>query len=565
LVSKFVSEADIDNGASFETTALAKRCHCGPRFLLYEPFVMTTLQDLFDQAIALHQRGDLGGAERLYQRVMLLEPSSFAPRHMLGVIRYQQGQYPQAIELISEALKSNPRVAAAWINLGNVQSVAGRAEEAASSFRRALALTPGDPSVLSALATLLWGLGRPDEALGCVDQMLAARPGDIELRHRRGDMLRERKRFDHALQDYDAVLAARPDLAETWTNRGAALAEMGRPAEALESLDRALALQPDLVAALSNRGFVLRELARFDEALEVLDQALRLQPDHTPALAHRGKVLSEMNRLEESFRDFRQVAETGGERAPAILPHQIAHDREQLEWLAAQGRTTRYLGGERLEGRAVNPHNEPAVTRAWHASAPKIVVIDDLLAEEALKELRRYCLGSDVWHTAYGQGYLGAFPESGFAAPLLAQVAEELSATFPEIFANHPLRYHWAFKYDSSLAGIGIHADEAAVNVNFWITPDDANLDPESGGLVIWDKEAPLEWDFAKFNADENAAYEFLAKSGAQPIRVPYRANRAVIFDSNLYHKTDDIAFAPGYENRRINITMLYGRRRRGS
>ena len=94
----------------------------------------------------------------------------------------------------------------------------------------------------------------------------------------------------------------------------------------------------------------------------------------------------------------------------------------------------------------------------------------------------------------------------------------------------------------AALEGIGIHADEAAVNVNFWITPDEANLDPEGGGLVIWDKAAPLEWDFAKFNADESAAYDFLAKSGRQGrSRVPYRANRAVIFDSNLFHKTDTI------------------------
>ena len=102
------------------------------------------------------------------------------------------------------------------------------------------------------------------------------------------------------------------------------------------------------------------------------------------------------------------------------------------------------------------------------------------------------------------------------------------------------------------------------MNVNFWIAPDDANRDPQSGGLVIWDKAAPLEWNFAKFNSDENAAYEFLAQSGAKPITVPYRANRAVIFDSNLFHKTDKIDFALGYENRRINITMLYGRRQRG-
>jgi hypothetical protein len=189
-------------------------------------------------------------------------------------------------------------------------------------------------------------------------------------------------------------------------------------------------------------------------------------------------------------------------------------------------------------------------------------VVDDLLTPEALEALRQYCRSADVWRTAYPQGYLGAFPESGFAAPLLAQVAEELSATFPEIFAGHPLRYHWAFKYDSKLDGIGIHADEAAVNVNFWITQDSANRDPEGGGLVIWDKRAPLEWDFAKFNADESAAYQFLDQQGAGSVRIPYRANRAVIFDSNLFHKTDRISFAEGYENRRINITMLYGRRR---
>ena len=490
------------------------------------------LQDLFDQAIALHQRGDMAGAERLYQQVLLLEPSSFAPRHMLGVIRFQQGRTDEAIALITAALMLNPKVADAWINLGHVQAAAGRREEAAESYGRALALAPGN----------------------------------IEARHNRGNMLRETKSFAAALADYDAVLASRPDLAETWTVRGAVLSEMGRPREALESLDRALALQPSLVAALSNRGFALRELARFDEALESLDRALAIQPDHAAALANRGKVLSEMNRLEESFAAFRRataIAYGGDKPDAAKRAHELKHDQEQSAWRSAHGEMARITGGERLRSRAVNPRNAQAAAEAWATSDPKIVVIDDLLADEALSALRRYCLGSRIWHTAYAQGYLGAFPESGFAAPLLAQVAEELSATFQEIFAAHPLRYHWAFKYDSSLDGIGIHADEAAVNVNFWITPDAANRDPEGGGLMIWDKAAPLEWDFAKFNADESAAYDFLAKNGARTVKVPYRANRAVIFDSNLFHKTDRITFADGYENRRINITMLYGRRRR--
>jgi hypothetical protein len=40
---------------------------------------------------------------------------------------------------------------------------------------------------------------------------------------------------------------------------------------------------------------------------------------------------------------------------------------------------------------------------------------------------------------------------------------------------------------------------------------------------------------------------------------VPYRQNRAVLFRSRLFHYSDSPIFAPGYENHRINLTLLYG------
>ena len=53
----------------------------------------------------------------------------------------------------------------------------------------------------------------------------------------------------------------------------------------------------------------------------------------------------------------------------------------------------------------------------------------------------------------------------------------------------------------------------------------------------------------------------FLLKANARAIVIPYRANRAVIFNSNLFHQTDKMNFKEGYANRRINLTLLYGRR----
>jgi hypothetical protein len=77
--------------------------------------------------------------------------------------------------------------------------------------------------------------------------------------------------------------------------------------------------------------------------------------------------------------------------------------------------------------------------------------------------------------------------------------------------------------------------------------------------MAAWDKAAPLDWDFDKYNGDVEAARVFLTQSGAKSITVPYRANRAVVFDSDLFHETDTISFADGYENRRINLALLMG------
>ena len=119
----------------------------------------------------------------------------------------------------------------------------------------------------------------------------------------------------------------------------------------------------------------------------------------------------------------------------------------------------------------------------------------------------------------------------------------------------------WAYKYATTQPPLSPHADFAAVNVNFWITPDEANLDPGAGGLVVYDVDAPADWNFAMYNRNGAKIRELLAARKARPTVIPYRCNRAVIFDSDLFHATPALAFRSGYENRRINVTVLFGDR----
>ncbi|MFI8519933.1 hypothetical protein ACIGEZ_19155 [Streptomyces sp. NPDC085481] len=193
-----------------------------------------------------------------------------------------------------------------------------------------------------------------------------------------------------------------------------------------------------------------------------------------------------------------------------------------------------------------------------------VVVIDDLLTPEALDSLRAFCLESTVWSAnRYAHGRLGAFFRDGFNCPLLLQIAEELAEALPEVIGHrYPLRQLWAFKNGPDLPRSGhTHADFAAVNVNFWITPTEANLDPGSGGLLVHRADAPADWDFDTYNGRPDIIGSYLETRQVGAVRIPYRANRAVLFDSDLFHGTDGVRFRPGYENRRINITMLYGER----
>jgi len=111
----------------------------------------------------------------------------------------------------------------------------------------------------------------------------------------------------------------------------------------------------------------------------------------------------------------------------------------------------------------------------------------------------------------------------------------------------------WSFLYDSNCDGVGIHADPAGYNVNVWVTPDECVLDTNKNGLLIWLIKPPKGMPWEEYNYNPPGVTE-----GHQPIKIPYKFNRAVIFDSKYFHKTDSVSMKEGLENRRINFTFLY-------
>jgi hypothetical protein len=143
----------------------------------------------------------------------------------------------------------------------------------------------------------------------------------------------------------------------------------------------------------------------------------------------------------------------------------------------------------------------------------------------------------------------------------LLQIAQEIAVALPRIVGDRTLRQLWGYKYGENLPREGVHADFAAVNVNLWITPESANKNASTGGLYIYDCQAPLTWSFEEYNRRPELICGFLKHKRARSRYIPYRANRAIIFNSNFFHGTAPVDFRAGYENRRVNVTFLYGDR----
>ena len=167
---------------------------------------------------------------------------------------------------------------------------------------------------------------------------------------------------------------------------------------------------------------------------------------------------------------------------------------------------------------------------------------------------------SNIWKESCPNGYLGTFPEHGFSSSLLARISIDLKNIYSMIFEKLIMKNLWGLKYDSKYLGKKLFAYDAEVSVKFWITPDEANLNANSGGLIVWNEAFSKNCKFENCNDNFSSMREALKSKSSKKIKIPYKSNRAVIFKSDLLHETDDINFKEGYFNNKIEVTLLYGK-----
>lgn len=263
-----------------------------------------SLGDLFNEAVAHYQRGDLAGARRNLKVVLRKQPQLFDAIHLMGLVEAQRGHHKDAEVLLRQAVRVNPTSAEAHANRGNVQRELRRFDEAITSYDQALSIKPNYANALNGRAIALAAVGRLDEALANYEQVLAIDPNFQIAIYNRAIALVQLNRLDEAIVAFDQILARDPGFLQGRVDRANALAALGRIEDALAAYDHIIAIEPRFALAHYNRGIALLKASRFADALASFETLLEIEADVPGALDGKGNALAALGRFEEALAAF---------------------------------------------------------------------------------------------------------------------------------------------------------------------------------------------------------------------------------------------------------------------
>jgi len=147
---------------------LRKAVRLDPGFALGHAYLALLLALGWRIGLDIDRDSVAGEAGTEAEKAMALESSLSEIQGYAGCALADIGETGRGIEILEQAVTTNPSNAQAWVALGAARLVAGQVEQAVANLRHGIEISPRDPRLAfwtSLLASGLLYLGRTDEAL----------------------------------------------------------------------------------------------------------------------------------------------------------------------------------------------------------------------------------------------------------------------------------------------------------------------------------------------------------------------------------------------------------------
>lgn len=119
---------------------------------------------LFQQAVRLHENGELNKAENIYRQILETAPDNPDVLNLMGLIAQAKGLHEQACGWFYRAIRQAPDAAAFYFNLGLSLFNDNHPHEAVDAYQKAITLQPRQKESYNYLAEVWRSLGNKDAA-----------------------------------------------------------------------------------------------------------------------------------------------------------------------------------------------------------------------------------------------------------------------------------------------------------------------------------------------------------------------------------------------------------------
>src|SRR3989441_1500233 len=280
----------------------------------------------FIEGMAFEENGEMDQALEAYRKVLNVDPGQSELASRVAALLIQQEDFPQAIDILNDAIKANPNDAEPYRQLAFIYAkYLKKMDQAVDYANRAIALNPRDIEAYQRLVEIEFAAGDEKKTLDALDCAAIVRSDDANFWTRLGKLYAailfkpdslpksdELKRTNEIFKKAAEHAGDDPAVLKEIADYYAAFQQLK---EAIPLYLRVLELQPDDANAREKlaTGFILTN--QRGKAVEMLEQIIKEHPEKyqpydllAQVLDDEARSLLRTNRLEEAKAKFAKVA-----------------------------------------------------------------------------------------------------------------------------------------------------------------------------------------------------------------------------------------------------------------
>lgn len=191
----------------------------------------------YDKAVIAFRYGLPERAVEFIDAALALDPAHYQSLALLGYIRFQAGDYPNAVEALEKCLAIKPDLVDALNRLGSTYLAMNDNARAEAVFLRSYAVDANAFASFT-LARIYLAEKKLPEALDAIDKSAAKSPRESGVHNLRGVILNQMERYDEAVKSLETAVSLAPKDVGASVNLGIALMNRGESARAKAILEK---------------------------------------------------------------------------------------------------------------------------------------------------------------------------------------------------------------------------------------------------------------------------------------------------------------------------------------